>query len=192
MRKKTVNSSSIENKQSTYTLPPKHRKPGREVLAVDPGNSGAIVYLNSDGGFAFFKMPLDEEGISFGGIQSILKDFSDVPIFLERAIPFKMGTKHAFSYGRGFGFIEIAVQLSGNAVTYVEPGKWTKEMHQGIMKDLKSKAKSEIAIKRLFPNLIKQIPHGPKSKKIDEGVMDAVLIAGYALRKLGAEREDFF
>src|SRR6476619_5903668 len=119
MRKKTQNTGTLHIIESNHTPHPKTSKSGREVLAIDPGNLGAIVYLNSNGDFQFFKMPLDEEGISFGGIVEVLKNFKDVPIFLERAIPFKMGTKHAFSYGRGFGFIEIAVQLSGNPITYV-------------------------------------------------------------------------
>ncbi len=173
-----------------------------KILAIDPGVTGAIVC--TDGKLiTSWEMPLELDGknksIEFDGLIKILMradSSARMPVFLERAMPFAMGSKHAFNYGRGFETIVIALKLLKFSVTYVEPSKWTKEMHEGISGDLKPKVKSAIAVKRLFPHLVRELPTKPKGGMHD-GMIDALLIAGYGLRKLGitsnqAESEDFF
>ncbi len=59
-------------------------------------------------------------------------------------------------------------------------------------KDLLPKAKSLIAVKRLFPKLVKQLPRDRKGNLLD-GPVDALLIAGYGLRRLRPkDPDDFF
>ena len=156
-----------------------------KVIGIDPGLTGAIVVLNGEK-FESFLMPIQEnKDVDFDQFRKILAGFEGGHVFLERAMPLAMGAKHAFNYGRGFMALELAIKLSGLAVTYVEPAKWVKLMHEGISKDLKPKAKSLIAVQRLFPNLIDKIPNTPKSGKMHEGVVDALLIAGFGARTLG-------
>lgn len=153
-----------------------------EILAIDPGLKGALVWLTKNE-MHWHKMPLNvEKGIDFFEIQDILELYPKAHVFLERAHPGAMGVTGAFNYGRGFAALEIAILIAKRPVTYIEPAKWAKVMHEGISNDLKPKVKSEIALKRLFPQYLDQIPKGPKNGKIDEGVMDALLIAGYGLR----------
>lgn len=154
-------------------------------MGIDPGQKGALVWLKGDAvDFEFLEMPLNAEGdVSFEGILKALKNIPDsIPVYLERAVPFAMGTKHAFNYGRGFAAIECALFIAKRAVTYIEPGKWAKVMHQGIDSNLKPKVKSIIALERLYPKLAPLVPKSPKSKKYHDGVMEALLIAGYAQR----------
>jgi hypothetical protein len=164
------------------------RTRSKSVLAVDPGKSGAIVWLNSAGDFAYFQMPLDTEGlVDFKTVDEIFGDYAgaDVPpVFLERAVSFGMGTKGAFNYGRVFEAVRLAIELNHLPLTMVEPGKWSKVMHQGIDSRLKAKEKSLIAVKRLFPKQFKNIPTNRKGKHHD-GVIDALLIAGWALKGFG-------
>lgn len=162
-----------------------------EVVGVDPGLGGGIVLLGENG-LKFWEMPVNDEGVQFGELEKIFNNFLGVHIFLERAIPMAQGAKAAFSSGKYFAYVEIAIKLSRNSVTYVEPHKWPKVMHSGISADLKPKAKSLIALERLYPNYIDQIPRTPKSKKLHDGIVDALLIAGYGQRVLGAEQEDFY
>ena len=162
-----------------------------KIIAIDPGLTGAIIFLDGEK-FETFSMPLQEnKDVDFDGVRAILGKFPGAHVMLERAMPLAMGAKHAFNYGRAFMALELAVKLSGLAVTYVEPSKWVKLMHEGISKDLKPKAKSLIAVQRLFPNLIEKIPKTPKSGKLHEGVVDALLIAGFGARTLerGGSRE---
>lgn len=178
-------------------LCPKKPPKGTYVMGIDPGFGGAFVV--TDGGiyFRYEMMPTIGEGdyrrIDFIGATRILRSFLDdhwaPQIFLERAIPMAMGAKGAFSYGRGFEALILAIETAGIAFTLIEPSKWTKEMHQGISADLKAKAKSLIAVKRLFPKLVEQLPLRPKGG-IHDGPIDALLIAAYGLRTLGRNHSE--
>lgn len=167
-----------------------------KVLAIDPGIAGA--FLVTDGrSLEAHSMPIEIEGkdkrVDFECIRLYLvgvkKRHGAIHVFLERAIPFAMSSKGAFSYGRGFEAIVIALKLLEFPVTLVEPGKWTKEMHEGISADLKPKVKSGIAVKRLYPLLVAKLPKRAKGG-LHDGMVDALLIAGYGLRKLGAVNPD--
>jgi hypothetical protein len=159
-----------------------------KVLAVDPGINGAFVLTDGKGFFKYWQMPVTVSGkdksVHFQGVQEILGKVGTVHVYLERAMPMAQGMKQAFSYGRGFEALVIAINLSGLPVTFIEPSKWTKEMHEGISSDLKPKAKSLIAVQRLFPKLVMYLPKKPKGGLAD-GPIDALLMAGYALRKMG-------
>lgn len=163
----------------------------KTVLGIDPGLAGAFVLFDGKD-FASFEMPITVSGkdrfVEFDAVHELLSHLTDtntdLHAYLERAVSFGMGTKSAFNYGRGFAAIEIAIELLKMPVTYVEPGKWAKEMHAGISGDLKPKAKSLIAVKRLFPKLVGQLPKGKKGKLLD-GPIDALLIAAYGLRGRG-------
>lgn len=156
---------------------------GLVIVGVDPGRTGAVVVLES-AKMNFHVMPLQNDEVSFEGFLGIMAGLPKTAhVFLERAMPLAMGAKHAFNYGRGFAALEIAIRLSGLAVTYVEPGKWAKVMHAGISVDLKPKAKSLIAVERLFPQHLSLIPRN-KNGKLHEGVVDALLIAGFGVRTI--------
>lgn len=166
---------------------------GVKVLGIDPGLQGAFV-LTDGQALEIFPMPIVTSGkdkiILFAGVFDLLsriqKKHGQVHVYLERAIPFALGAKSAFSYGRGFETLVVAVELLKFPMTYVEPAKWTKEMHEGISADLRPKVKSGIAVKRLYPQLVASMPR-KKNGTLDEGPMDALLIAGYGLRRVGGK-----
>lgn len=148
------------------------------ICGIDPGKTGAIVFFDLKSKFfSFHKIPLTNDEVDFKKVYSILKLY-DCPIYLERAIPFAMGSKGAFNYGRDFSKLEIAILLVKHSVTYVEPAKWAKVIHEGIMKDMKPKAKSIIALKRLLPKFLDKIPKN-RNGKYHDGIVDALLIAYY-------------
>jgi hypothetical protein len=158
----------------------------KKIIGIDPGNTGAIVYLFGKNEMAFHPMPYDKDKkeISYDAIVEILEEFSNADhIMLERAMPMAMGAKHAFTYGRFFNMLEMACKFSDIPTTYVEPSKWHKELLQGIDSNLKPKARSLIALDRLLPKLKKQIPAN-KNGKLHEGVVDALLLAEYGRRIL--------
>lgn len=165
-----------------------------KVLGVDPGTNGAFVLFDG-AAFVTAAMPITISGkeklVDFLGVQSLLaalkKNHGLFHVFLERAVPMAMGSKGAFTYGRGFEALVIALGLAGNPVTHIEPSKWTKEMHEGISADLKPKARSLIAVKRLYPQLVGSLPKRPKGG-LHDGPIDALLIAGYGLRRLQGQK----
>lgn len=158
------------------------------VLGIDPGNNGGLAFLYGDGTFRGYELPVEKIGketkLNTNALLHLLEGHAVGHIFLERALPFAMGAKHAFNYGIHFGLLLYLVSETKIPYTLVEPAKWTKEMHAGIHSDMKPKAKSIVAVKRLFPKFVKAIPVTPKSKKMHDGVVDALLIAGYGLRQL--------
>lgn len=164
-----------------------------KVLGIDPGLDGAFVVTDGKR-LTSTSMPITVHGkdkaVYFGGVYELLmriqKAHGVIHVFLERAIPFALGAKSAFSYGRGFEAIVIAIELAGLPCTLIEPGKWTKEMHEGISSDLKPKVKSVIAVKRLYPHMVGMLPTKPKGG-LREGPVDALLIAGYGLRSLSGQ-----
>jgi hypothetical protein len=187
----------MSNKGNTYK---RNKSPALlphcpKVLGIDPGLEGAFVLYDGKD-FGSFKMPVRKIGkgteIVFDEVHALLHAILEangpVHVFLERAVSFGMGSTGAFNYGRGFAALEIALQLLEFPVTYVEPHKWTKEMHAGISKDLKPKAKSLVAIERLFPKLVKALPRNTKGRLL-EGPVDALLIAGYGYRTLGPVKQ---
>lgn len=130
-------------------------------------------------------IPGGDRTIDFDGVHALLYELLEkyrFHIFLERAIPMAMGSKGAFNYGRGFAALEIAIQLLRIPVTYVEPAKWAKYMHEGLSTDLRPKAKSLMAVKRLYPKLVGALPTNTKGTIMD-GPIDALLIAGYGIRR---------
>lgn len=163
------------------------------VVGVDPGVAGAIVVLN-ERRIKTYSMPVNADGkvklVSYMELARIFGEirtrWGKVHVFLERAVPMAMGSAGAFTYGRGFEAIIIALEMSLMPVTQVEPAKWAKEMHEGISADLKPKARSLIAVKRLYPHLVASLPKKPKGG-LHDGPIDALLIAGYGLRKLGGQ-----
>lgn len=159
------------------------------VIAIDPGLKGAMVLTDCREFLSIRNMPLviGRREIHYQILREILQGFGaeEFPVVLERAIPMAMGSAGAFTYGRGYERIIRAVEVAGCSprdIVIVEPAKWTKEMHQGISKDLKPKAKSLVAVHRLYPNLVKYLPR-KKNGELMDGPVDALLLAGYGLRR---------
>lgn len=162
---------------------------GKIVVGIDPGNEGAFVVTDGVELIEVFMMPKSVERIlAFADVMDILvsirNTYQPAGVFLERALPMAMGSGGAFTYGRNFQTLVVAIGLSFIPMVMVEPSKWTKLMHQGINSKLKPKAKSEIAVKRLFPRLAQVMPKRPKKGDLLDGPVDALLIAAYGLRTL--------
>jgi len=153
------------------------------ILGIDPGKGGAFCLLAGDHA-SFMVMPMAIDDVDFEAVRGILtRDFLPYRIdhiYLERALPMAMGSKHAFNYGRGFAALEIAIKLSEIPVTYIEPSKWMKLVLEGIDANLKTKSRCAIAVERLFPK--HQIIRN-RNGKMHDGMVDALLIAEYGRRQ---------
>ncbi len=172
------------------------------ALGIDPGLSGAFVLTDGKKALRWWAMPLvagasGGKEISTVKIREIIKaalhcndHYRNMNVFLEKAVSFGMGTKSAFNYGRGFERVCLGLEFANLPYTLVEPNKWTKVMHEGLQKDLKPKAKSLMAVKKLYPNLVGELPT-KRNGELFDGFVDALLIAGYGLKTLTSS-EDFY
>ena len=151
------------------------------ILSCDPGITGAIAILETDGEcFAVFDMPIMPKSSGKGSqvdpeslckiIKEAIIDYGAKHAIIESvsASP-QMGVTSAFSFGKSLGCIEgvLAGRLPFHHVT---PQMW--KARAGLIRTDKDRARL-LAI-RLFPEIKDQL-----TRKKDIGRADAMLIGYY-------------
>lgn len=184
-----------------------------QIVGIDPGLEGAILISNCVDEIRIFSMPVKKKikikkgsrgkrnsrqkktvsrRVDFFELLKLVGSFPvNSKVYLERAMPLAMGSKHAFNYGRDFEKVVIALQLAELDVTQVEPRVWTAEMHRGLNCDLKPKARSLLAVEALPHPLVSKLPRNRKGALL-EGPVDALLIAWYGHLCQKSQNKDFF
>lgn len=158
------------------------------VLGLDPGLSGGLAIIHS-GGVITEPMPVIGNVIDKRGLLTWLRANRDLieMAYLElSASRPKQSSQSTFTFGRGFGTLEMALEAAEIPYQVVPPNVWCKVIHAGMPKDMKAKDKSRIVAARLFPNL--DLRESPRCKVPHEGMMDATLIASYGLRIMRGEK----
>jgi len=160
------------------------------IIGVDVGLDGGIALLWS--GVSLID-PMPTLGATKGREYDVsaihyLLEHPSAPsnphVFIERqqAMPPKMGGSIAsFRKGEGMGlFVGICAALQ-IPYTLVRPQEWQKVMFAGMGK-ADTKTKSALRAQQLFPEL--DFRKSERSKKIHDGMTDAILIAEYGRRIL--------
>jgi hypothetical protein len=143
------------------------------TIGVDPGANGAIAWIDERGKSCVEKMPdtlqdLWELVVSISlnagtgglGVRAYLEAVSSSP---------QMGVVSAFSFGRGYGNLEMALTAAGIPFERVRPQVWQKAMGCMTKGDKNiSKQKAQ----ELFPD-----------KKVIHATADALLIALYGTKQ---------
>ena len=146
----------------------------RITIGIDPGANGAIAWIDERGKSCVEKMPDTLQDL-WDLIQSIgfeVPDFKpyEVKAYIEQVSSSpQMGVVSAFSFGRGYGNLEMA--LTANAIPFerVRPQVWQKAMGCMTKGDKNiSKQKAQ----ELFPD-----------KKVIHATADALLIALYGTKQ---------
>jgi crossover junction endodeoxyribonuclease RuvC len=145
----------------------------RITIGIDVGASGAIAWIDERGKSCVEKMPdtlqdLWELVVSISlnagtgglGVRAYLEAVSSSP---------QMGVVSSFSFGRGYGNLEMALTAAGIPFERVRPQVWQKAMGCMTKGDKNiSKAKAQ----ELFPD-----------KKVIHATADALLIALYGTKQ---------
>jgi len=106
----------------------------RTIAAVDPGTNGAIVIRWPSGGVKAVKMPDSLEGV-FEALQLAL-ELGPAVLYLENVENVFGGCRTAqqgFSFGRGYGHIEMACKALDIKVVKVYPQAWQKPLNLGTI-----------------------------------------------------------
>jgi len=153
------------------------------IIGIDPGKSGGIGFVRPPEAACAIKMPdtikdaWDEFNYLTGPINKIRKESDEDTCFafLEQVWGMKGdGAAAAFTFGRNYGQLEMALHAAGIPYDYVTPVRWQKEFSlikkKGESKTSK-KNRHKSAAQRLFPHL-----------KITHAIADAILIAEYGQR----------
>lgn len=166
------------------------------VVGVDPGKRGGITALTLKTG----EIVLSEVFPTLAGQLNpkLLHDFfaetltpkienNQVRIFCEKvgSRPGQAG-KAMFTFGTGFGYLEMAFVSLGLPYELVHPPVWTKAMHAGVDASIQEpKKKSLIAAMRIWPR--ENFRATPNCKVMHDGLFESALIAEFGRRKLAAK-----
>jgi hypothetical protein len=142
------------------------------IIGIDPGVNGAIAWI-TDGKPCVEKMPDTLQdlwelivfislnaGSGGTGIHAYLEQVHSSP---------QMGVKSAFTFGNGFGHLEMALTAAGIPFTRIRPQVWQKELGCLTKGD---KNVSKRKAQELFPSM-----------KVTHATADALLIAKYGTQQ---------
>jgi hypothetical protein len=146
------------------------------IIGIDPGVNGAIAWINDDKP-CVEKMPDTLQDL-WGLIQDIRAAASpplgvgetNAMAYIEQvhSSP-QMGVKSAFTFGNGFGHLEMALTAAGIPFTRIRPQVWQKELGCLTKGD---KNVSKRKAQELFPSM-----------KVTHATADALLIAKYGTQQ---------
>ncbi len=175
-------------------------------IGIDNGAKGAIVAINEKHEAVFYApMPVVDVGVmrkGKRGVKNILDMRAVIDMFismkevascgdgsifavLEHAQVFPgEGRSTAFTAGRGYGALEMALVALEIPYEIVRPRKWQSAVLSGV-EGADTKARSVIKCRRMFPQI--DLTPGRRRKPMD-GIADAANMALYAmnLMPLGA------
>lgn len=130
------------------------------VIGIDPGKSGGVAWIR-DGRACVERMPE-----TLADLWELVRDIGGGRAYVEQvASSPQMGVKSAFTFGNGFGHLEMALTAAGIPFERVRPQTWQKAL--GCL----TKGDKNVTKRRaqeLFPEL-----------KITHATADALLIARY-------------
>ena len=145
----------------------------KAIIGIDPGANGGIAWITSDGKACVEKMPdtLQDLWDLLLDIKCSTWDaYIPVMAYIEQVSSSpQMGVVSAFSFGRGYGNLEMALTAAGIPFERVRPQVWQKAL--GCM----TKGDKNVSKRRaqeLFPD-----------RKITHATADALLIAHYGTKQ---------
>lgn len=154
----------------------------KTFLGIDPGLRGGLAFLDDTGRIELFPMPtIADKDYDIQEIKRLLRQFQPILAVLEQQIALPgQGLSSTLQTGKGFGI--LLGLLAGLEVPHQVIGAkyWQGKMFTGIKASLDTKAKSEIAAKRLFPSA--DFRKSDRAKVAADGLTDAACIAECARR----------
>ena len=153
---------------------------------VDPGKSGAIVFLNEKRVplLVIERMPWVNNRIDSRALYGMLATAGDklhVAVEKVHSMP-RDSAKSAFTFGGAYHGLLAVVDLFDAPLLLVAPQTWKKKM---LMDRGKEKSDSIAAARDLFPSLRPQL-----ETKGSHGIAEAALIAAYGVQHWNSEKEE--
>jgi len=138
-------------------------------LGIDPGVAGGIAVLNADGSLSrAVPMPETERDL-IDLFVKVVEDSRDVHAMIERVYSSpQMGVASAFTFGKGYGALLMALTACRVPFDQVVPAKWQQVMGCQSRGD---KNVTKRRAQQLWPNV-----------KITHAIADALLLAEYGRR----------
>ena len=144
------------------------------TIGIDPGKNGGIAWTHEDGP-RVEKMPETLQDLwdlvcHITNDSAMIYRHTEFRAYIEQVSSSpQMGVKSAFTFGNGFGHLEMALTAAGIPFERVRPQVWQKAMHCMTGGD---KNVSKRRAQELFPSM-----------KITHATADALLIAYYGSKQ---------
>lgn len=148
------------------------------AIGIDPGKSGAlaVMYLDDNRSITRIKIVPFEEQSYRDALACCTGDKAVCLVEKVGAMP-GQGVVSMFSFGRNLGLIEGMLMALHIPYQLVPPRTWKKEF------SLSGDKQTSIDVcKKLFPNI--NLLATPRSRKENDGMAEALLMAEYARRKM--------
>ena len=151
------------------------------ICGIDPGASGALVWLDGDGG-AFELMPSTPKvGLRLPDLVDLLEHDRPDLVVVERAQAFPgMGVVGSFGYGAGYGQILGVLAALRIAHETVRPDVWHRDVVGRFKRGELDKAAARLVAKgRALEVVQRRLPRLelPRGKAAREAVVDAACVA---------------
>jgi hypothetical protein len=166
----------------------------KTYIGIDPGKTGFICEIKGKY-IIFYPIPKIGTHVDLLELSKILEGFKDMDchcVIEDVHAIYGSSAKATFEFGRIVGNLETFLIAYRIPHTKVTPKKWQKELWEGVpvQKKLSSSKKtkvtdtkkmSEMAAKRLFPNI--DLRKSTRAKNVDDNKVDSLLLAEYCKRK---------
>jgi hypothetical protein len=166
------------------------------IVGIDPGKSGAFAALQTApydilpahvSRLPLVHSPKGRDAYDLGGIHALLALGGHV--FIERQQPItpyvRGGAAGGYATNFSLGYIQGVLEALCSALRLpyelVTPRRWQSDMLDGIQGS-DTKQRAVLAAQRLFPHV--SLLRTERSRKLDSGFADALLIAEWGRRKL--------
>jgi hypothetical protein len=139
------------------------------IIGIDPGTNGGIAWTYGKS-VAYEKIPETIKDLFELFTDIVMDRDGDCRAYLEQvhSSP-QMGVKSAFTFGNGFGHLEMGLTAAGISFSRIRPQVWQKDMGCMTKGD---KNVSKRKAQELFPDI-----------KITHATADALLIMSYGLKQ---------
>jgi len=155
-----------------------------QFIGIDPGKHGGLVCLSRSRVIDVIPMPLTNMDIWNWFFNWSNPEWDTTTATIERvhSMP-KQSAQSGFTFGRGYGAIEMALTARGIRTEHITPQVWMRALSISPRKktERRSEWKNRLRAKaqQLFPRL--DYWDGPKGKQL--AVADALLIAEFCRRQ---------
>jgi crossover junction endodeoxyribonuclease RuvC len=153
--------------------------PSMNLIALDPGLSGAIAILHN-GTITARPLPIAGKALDLGALTAIIRDAPPELAIVEKvhSMP-RQGVSSTFKFGQGYGALLGITAAMGIPTELVTPQRWKGAILTGTCKD---KDAAIAYCRRAFPQ-VELIQ--PGCRKPHDGVADALCLLQFGLREFG-------
>jgi len=165
----------------------------QNFIGIDVGKSGGITIITQGADWLKVKSHVtptlpsgDIDVVALYNILTMLDGVVQMVVIEKVHAIFGSAAGATFEFGRSAGIAEGVVNCTRYPFMMVPPKIWQKQMWSGVdkvykkgNKSIDTKATSLIAVRRLFPRATLTDTSKPKSQKIHDGIVDAILLAEY-------------